>query len=253
LTGFKVETGIRKAEKLDTGSSIFNSLLGGGLATCAITDLFGAAATGKTQFAFQSALLCSLEHPANDGKPSTIFVDCAGSFRPERIIEMAEARKISHPSKILDQISSIKVRSVKEQHEASEMVLNSSVFYKCKLLIVDDATTNFAAEYAKDDQRDDVFVSRYYQLASYARKLAYIALSKNIAVLLTNSVRSRLSDANHAEDQKEVETMGDIISQFALFRLHFTKRESARQAKIVQPNVRVDTGNFEIKTVGIIP
>jgi RecA/RadA recombinase len=248
-----VDKGLKKAEKLDTGSRSFNTLLGGGLGTCAITDVYGAAATGKTQFAFQNALTCTLRN-SESKEPSVVFVDCAGSFRPERIAEMAEARQVSNRSQVLDRITSICVRSVSEQHEASERILNSGMFRQCKLLIVDDITTNFGVEYAGEiDKQEEVFVSRYYQLATYVRKLAYIALSRSMAVLLTNSVRSRFAGGDRKIDQREVETMGEIISEFALFRLHFTKRGMTRQAKMVQPFVRIDTANFNIETVGIVP
>ncbi len=253
LRSDRVDLGIRKAEKLDTGSSSFNSLLGGGLATCAITDLYGAAATGKTQFAFQNALYCSLKE-SQSRKPRVVFVDCAGSFRPERIAEMAEARQLSSAGEILDRITSVYVRSVTEQREINELILNSDMFTQCKLLIVDDITANFAVEYPADaDGQEEVFVSRYYHLATYVRKLAYIALSRNMAVLLTNSVRSRLSERDQKIDQTEVETMGEIISEFALFRLSFSKRDRLREAKIVQPFVRNASTNFNIETMGIVP
>ena len=46
--------------------------------------------------------------------PKVIFVDCAGSFRPERIVEMAETR-LFDSKKILEGITSVYVRSVSEQ------------------------------------------------------------------------------------------------------------------------------------------
>lgn len=245
---------LAKAEKLDTGSNSFNSLLGGGLPTFAVTDVYGAAATGKTQFAFQNALISSLRDAGNDEKPRVVFVDCAGSFRPERIAEMAEERGVRKPKEILDRISSIYVRSVAEQHEATERILTSNIFDRCKLLIVDDITTNFVAEYPGDVQHlEDTFISRHFELSTYARKLAYIGLTRKLAVLLTNSVRSRLPSEDKKSSQLEVETTGDIISQFALFRLYFTRRGITRQARIVQPFVENDTTTFNIERRGIVP
>lgn len=245
---------LAKADKLDTGSNSFNSFLGGGLPTCAVTDVYGAAATGKTQFAFQNALISSLRDPGNDKKPRVVFVDCAGSFRPERIAEIAEERGIQKPKETLDRISSIYVRSVVEQHEATERILTSDLFNRCKLLIVDDITTNFVAEYPGDVQhQEDTFISRHFELSTYARKLAYIGLTRELAVLLTNSVRSRLPIEDKKSTQLEVETTGDIISQFALFRLHFTRRGISRQGRIVQPFVENDTTTFNIERRGVVP
>jgi DNA repair protein RadA len=253
-----------EAEKLDTGSLALNDLLGGGLATCAITDVYGAAATGKTQFAFQNALIASVENIENENrsKPTVFFVDCAGSFRPERIAEMAEARGLS-PNAILDRIYSVYVRSVSEQKEASERFLNSDLFNRSKLLIVDEITTNFAAEYpGESENHEDSYVSRYIELSTYVRNLAYISLTRRIAILLTNSVRSRLVPSSQQREISkslhsssiEVETTGDIISQFALFRLLFTKRGSTRQAVVIQPFILSEKpANFKIERKGIVP
>jgi DNA repair protein RadA len=251
----RFSSSISRAEKLNTGSNAFDSLLGGGLPTCAITDVYGAAATGKTQFAFQSALISSLKDPGIDvNRPRVVFVDCAGSFRPERIVEMAEARGIGKSKEMLDRISSIHVRSVAEQHEASERILTSDLFNGCRLLVVDDVTANFVAEYPGDIQhKEDTFISRHFELSTYARKLAYIGLTRRLAVLLTNSVRSRLPRGNKNPAQLEVETTGEIISQFALFRLHFTKQGSIRLGRIVQPFVENDTIKFSIERSGILP
>jgi DNA repair protein RadA len=249
---------IEKAEKFDTSSDSFKKLLGGGLPTCAITDVYGAAATGKTQFAFQNALIASLQYAGTDEtEPAVIFVDCAGSFRPERIAEMAESRGVTTPHKVLDRISSIYVRSVADQKHANERILNSDLFPRSKLLIVDDITTNFAVEYpGESEDREDTYIARYLELSTYVRNLAYIALARKMAVLLTNSVRSRISpqtDSKVPTSSVEVETTGDIISQFVLFRLHFTKSGTRRQATVVQPFVSNPVANFSIERKGIVP
>jgi RecA/RadA recombinase len=247
---------LERAQRLDTGSESFNKLLGGGLATSAITDVYGAAATGKTQFAFQNSVLSSslASNAEKNGKPRVVFVDCAGSFRPERVAEIAEERGSARPSEVLDQISTIYVRTVAGQKEASEQILSSDHFDRCKLLVVDDITTNFVAEFPGDKEHEEnTYVSRYLELSSYVRKLAYIALTRKLAVLLTNSVRSRLSDENKRLNSVEVETIGDIISQFALFRLHFTSRGTIREGRIVQPFVQNPMAQFRIEKRGVVP
>lgn len=256
---------IRQAEKIDTGSSSFNSILGGGLSKCALTDVYGAAATGKTQFAFQNAVMASANSRSwEQRKPLVVFVDCAGSFRPERIAEIAEARGIKSEI-ILDLISSIYVRSVAEQHEASEQIMTNEIFDHCELVIVDDVTTNFMAEYSsiydqENERREknrhngqDVLIYRHFQLATYARKLAYLALSKNLAVLLTNSARSNIDNPKGNLRSEERETTGDTISEFGLFRLHLTKYGNIRTAEVIQPYVSKNRTNFSIESRGIVP
>ncbi|MHB1909106.1 MAG: ATPase domain-containing protein [Nitrososphaerales archaeon] len=235
-----------KGEKLETGSQTFDRLLGGGLATRSVTDVYGQAATGKTQFAFQNAVMATLKEKSD---LPVVFVDCAGSFRPERIAEIAETRGYS-ASSVLDRISTIYVRSVAEQQEASKRILSMDQFQKCRLLVVDDVTTNFAAEFGQTKEEGDTFIERYYALSAYARKLAYIAITRNLAVLLTNSVRSRIENSTSGY---EGETTGEIISAFTLFRLHFTKEGTKRRARIVEPFVSYSSAEFSIESSGLVP
>ncbi|MGI0080447.1 MAG: hypothetical protein ACRECH_12585, partial [Nitrososphaerales archaeon] len=188
--GLKVLTSDHRAERLSTASTAFDTILGGGIATCAVTDIYGAAGTGKTQFAFQCSLLVSQRWTKEEktGPPLRVaFVDCAGSFRPERIAQMADVRGLSDEThSILESITAINVRSVSEQREASESILSREEFSKCKLIVVDDVTRNFVSEYGT---KESELILRQHELAIYARNLAYLALSKKAAVLLTNSVR----------------------------------------------------------------
>lgn len=238
----------RSAAKLTTASTAFDTILGGGLRTCAVTDIFGAAGTGKSQFAFQCSLLVSRSLPKEETKDSRVrrvaFVDCAGAFRPERIAEMAEARGLRDETQhILESISVINVRSVSEQRGASERILSGKEFSKCKLIVVDDVTRNFVSEYGTKEQE---LISRQHELALYARKLAYLSLFKNAAVLLTNSARSSM-------DGGEKETTGNLISQFALFRIHFRREDGRRSAEVLQPLTKNPMCNFEIESAGIVP
>ncbi|HKW04128.1 MAG TPA: hypothetical protein VJN71_02400 [Nitrososphaerales archaeon] len=227
---------------MPTGSSRLDSLLGGGISTCAVTDIFGAAGSGKTQFAFQCSAFVS-STPTNEPPDQNVaFVDCSGSFRPERILEIAEKRKIE-TSKMLDSILAIKVRTVAEQVESSERILGKG-FSNCKLIVVDDVTRNFVSEYGSGESG---IIPRQHALGKYVRRLTYIALSKNIAVLLTNSARSRM-------DAGERETTGDLISQFALFRIHFFKKELQRSAELLQPTEgKQNRCDFEITEEGLVP
>ncbi|MHB8566578.1 MAG: P-loop NTPase family protein [Nitrososphaerales archaeon] len=226
-------------ERISTGSSVFDSLFCEGLPIASVTDVYGAAATGKTQFAFQNAVMTCASKKAAENKPLVIFIDCAGSFRPERIAEIAESRGFSS-SRVLESISSVNVRSVSDQIVANSRILEQEMFSKCKLIIVDDVTMNFASEMNDSEQ----IIERQSLLSSYMRKLAYIANARDLSVLLTNSIRSR-------GDSSIGETTGDIISEYALFRVYFKKIDATRIASIEQPLLAKKAVRFEIETRGI--
>lgn len=223
-------------ERISTGSRSFDGLLGGGLPAASIIDIFGAAGTGKTQFAFQNIVMtCS---QSTDESPCAVFVDCSGSFRPERIVEIASARKLDSES-ILDKIYTIYVRDVAEQKFATERVGKEEMFSKCRLVVVDDATSNFVIEF-----RDNEIATRQVALSLYARSLGVLANSRGSTIVSTNSARSY-------GDRGEGETTGEIFSQFALYRLHFERKDKKRIATLLQPRSKKATISFEIAESGI--
>lgn len=204
-----------------------------------VTDIFGAAGTGKTQFALQNSIE-TCEHMNKSGKegPYVLFVDCSASFRPERIVEIAENRSFN-AGRILNNIYSFSARTVADQFEASRKLRYESAFSNCRLLIVDDVTANFVSEFKEGDVS-----TRQISLSIYARSLSLIANRRGVTVLLTNSVRSR-------GELGEGETTGEILSAYSLFRLHFTRQDRNRFASLVQPYPSNKQISFEIGMAGI--
>jgi RecA/RadA recombinase len=219
---------------------VFDLLLGGGLPVCCIVDVFGAAGTGKTQFCFQNIVTTSHYLKLDQEVTKAVFVDCSGSFRPERIVEIAGNRS-RDAENILNSISTIYARSSAEQFAISRKIEDEPSFSKCRLLIVDDITSNFVSDYSKESE----IPARQRALSLYARHLSYIANKKGLTVLLTNSVRSR-------GDFGEGETTGEVLSEYALYRLHFSRIERQRLATLVQPSLSRQQIIFEINQSGII-
>ncbi len=226
--------------KITTGSSFFDHLLGGGLPVCCVTDVFGAAGTGKTQFCFQNAVTtCQFLKGHERNEIRAIFVDCTGSFRPERILEIAENRAID-PKMVLESILSISVRSASAQMEVNRRLDEETPFARCRLLIIDDITSNFVSDFPKESE----LPARQRALLLYARHLSYLANKHALSVLLSNSIRSRGS-------QGEGETTGEVLSMFSPYRLHFSRMDRKRYAELVQPSLSGQKIEFEIGASGI--
>jgi len=226
--------------KITTGSSPFDDQLGGGLPICCITDVFGAAGTGKTQFSFQNAVTtCQFLHDLGVKGTKVVFVDCAGSFRPERIVEISDNRSVS-ASMVLESIYSISVRSAASQVEVNRRLEEEPSFSNCRLLIVDDVTTNFVSDFSKESE----IPARQRTISLYARRLAHLANKRGLSVLMSNSVRSR-------GDLGEGETTGEVLSEFCLYKLHFTRFNATRYSQLVQPSLSKRKITFEIGAAGI--
>lgn len=225
---------------ITTGSLNLDSLLKGGLPISSVTDVYGPFATGKTQFAFQNVVMTGNAVPSKPDRPSVVFVDCAGSFRPERIAEIAELRGIS-ASEILSATSTVSVRSVADQIVANTQLLQEDRFSKCRLVIIDDVTANFTSEMNSPEQ----IAERQSLLSSYIRKLAYFAITRRASVLLTNAVRAK------GEQEEPKEATGDIISEHVLFRLSFKRQNRNRFATVEQPLLARNSAEFEVTAKGI--
>jgi len=113
---------------LTTGSKELDKLLGGGIETGSITEIFGEFRTGKTQLCHtlcvtcqvSISLLCDLNQPTNQneqtnerkqldlnqggGEGKAMYIDTEGTFRPQRLVAIAERFKLD-PEKVLDNVA----------------------------------------------------------------------------------------------------------------------------------------------------
>lgn len=75
---------------LTTGSTEFDKLLGGGIETGSLTEIFGEFRTGKTQICHTLCITCQLPKEKGGGEGKAMYIDTEGTFRPERLASIAE-------------------------------------------------------------------------------------------------------------------------------------------------------------------
>ncbi len=78
--------------RCNTGSPDLNRILGGGIETDAITELIGEFGSGKTQICFTLSVLAQLPVDQGGFASKVCVIDTEGTFLPERIKQIAEAR-----------------------------------------------------------------------------------------------------------------------------------------------------------------
>ncbi|KAG5642451.1 recombinase rad51 [Asterophora parasitica] len=92
--GFQSATEVhaRRSElvHITTGSKQLDALLGGGIETGAITELFGEFRTGKSQICHTLAVTCQLPVSMGGGEGKCLYIDTEGTFRPVRLLAVAE-------------------------------------------------------------------------------------------------------------------------------------------------------------------
>ena len=78
--------------RLSTGATALDALLGGGIETGSITELFGEFRTGKTQICHTLCVTCQMGSDQGGGEGRALYIDTEGTFRPERIAEVRRGR-----------------------------------------------------------------------------------------------------------------------------------------------------------------
>jgi DNA repair protein RadA len=132
--------------RLTSGSKVLDELLGGGFETQSIIELFGEFGSAKTQIGHQ--LCVTVQLPTDQGglDGHAFFIDTENTFRPERIIQMAEAYELD-PDEVLEKIHVARAYNSSHQMLLVDKVKELSKGNPARLLVVDSLTAHFRAEY----------------------------------------------------------------------------------------------------------
>nr|XP_025877097.1 meiotic recombination protein DMC1 homolog isoform X2 [Oryza sativa Japonica Group] len=90
MTGSDLLIKRKSVVRITTGSQALDELLGGGIETLCITEAFGEFRSGKTQLAHTLCVSTQLPIHMHGGNGKVAYIDTEGTFRPERIVPIAE-------------------------------------------------------------------------------------------------------------------------------------------------------------------
>ncbi len=224
---------------ISTGSKALDALLGGGIHTGMITDIYGESGSGKSQLCFTLCANCARD------AVSTLFIDTAGTFRPERIVE------ISGSQLSLEKITYVRALTTIDQMSATKKILE----VQPRLVVVDSVTSLFSTEYSGPQ--------RHRALMKYLHELALLAINSHCAIVVTNMVRTAppitlIDQAGRNVAQAVIpweqrEYLGSSVSIYAHMRIKLEivdVANSSFQAILVQPAGR-GSAPFAITTLGI--
>ncbi len=231
---------------ITTGSKAIDSLLGKGIETQALTELIGEFGSGKTQLCHQ--LCVSVQLPPERGGLGSraLFIDTEGTFRPERVISVAQGLGMN-PDEVLGNI--IYARAFNSDHqmlladEAFSLVAQNNV----RLVIVDSVITHFRSEYPGRE----ALAPRQQKLNRHIHQLLRMADIYNLSVILTNQIQST-PDTFFGNPNKPAG--GNILAHGSTYRIWLRKsKESRRVAKIIDSPLHPESECiFSITTNGII-
>lgn len=209
---------------IPTGSKALDAMLGGGARGGFLTDVYGESGSGKSQLCFT---LC-----ANCAKAGgrAMFVDTAGTFRPERISEIAG-------SNVLDKVAFVRALHTGDQVAALAKARDMDL----QLLIVDTLTSLFSAEYAGP--------ARHLAVMSHMHDLSAFAITSGCTVVATNMVRNALTEGRPLQR----EYLGSSVSIYSHAKIKLEIENAAKaqfRATTIQPLAK--PAGFSITSRGIL-
>ncbi len=236
----------QEINKISTGSQNLNNLLGGGIETRAMTEAFGAFGSGKSQIAHQIAVNVQLPENQGGAAGKAVWIDTEGTFRPERIKQIAEAQGLDF-EKTLKNI--FVARAFNSDHQMLLVDKVKDLIKKgepIKLLIIDSMTAHFRAEFTGRGMLAD----RQQRINRHLHSLMRVAEASNIAIYMTNQVM-----ANPAVMFGDPTTAigGHIVGHASTYRIYLRRgKKGSRVAKMVDsPNLPEAECVFFLTEAGI--
>lgn len=235
--------------QLSTGSKELDKLLQGGIETGSITEMFGEFRTGKTQLCHQLAVTCQLPIDMGGGEGKALFIDTEGTFRPERLLAIAERYGLNG-SDVLDNVAY--ARAYNSDHQTTLLVQASAMMTETRyaLIIVDSATSLYRTDYSGRGELAD----RQAHMAKFLRTLHRIADEFGVAVVITNQVVAQVDGASMFQADPKKPIGGNIMAHASTTRLYLRKgRGDSRVCKIYDsPSLPESEAVFAISQEGII-
>jgi len=236
-----------EVKNISTSSKNLDNLLGGkGVETKAITEAYGAYGSGKTQLGLQLAVNVQLPIDKGGANGKAVFIDTEGTFRPERIKQIAEAIG-ANPEKVLKNIFVARAFNADHQilliDKIGEMIKNEEPI---KLVIIDSLTAHFRAEYAGRGMLAD----RQQKLNKYLHSLMRLAEMHNLAVFVTNQV---MANPAMMFGDPTVAVGGNIVAHGSTYRMYLRRgKKDSRVAKLIDsPNLPENECIFFLTQAGI--
>lgn len=235
----------KKVQRISTGSKELDDLLGGGVETGSITEIYGEFRTGKTQISHNLAVTTTLPEAEGGVNGKCLFIDTEGTFRPERIIPIAKRFDLD-PDEVLDKILVGRAFSAEQQVRIGKKLKGIIPKKDIKTIIVDSLTNRFRAEYVGRG----VLAERQQKINVHLHDLYRVANAYNVAVFGTNQV---LSDPDTYFGNPTRPVGGNVLGHNVTHRIWVRKGKGPKRvAKVVDsPILPESEAVFQIADKGI--
>ncbi|XP_064457152.1 meiotic recombination protein DMC1/LIM15 homolog [Ornithodoros turicata] len=250
LTALEVSERRRLVYRIPTGSKELDKLMGGGVESMAITEVFGEFRTGKTQLSHTLCVTCQLPGDNGYSGGKAIFIDTENTFRPDRLREIADRFNLDHDAMLENILYS---RAFTSEHQMDMLDQVAAKFHEeagiYRLLVVDSIMALFRVDFSGRAELAD----RQQKLAQMLSKLQKISEEYNVAVFITNQMTADPGAAMSFQADPKKPIGGHILAHASTTRIALRKgRGEVRIAKIYDsPDQPENEASFAITPGGI--
>jgi DNA repair protein RAD51 len=250
-TGFQSATDKLIASReiifIGTGSGELDGLLGGGMETGSITEIFGEFRTGKSQICHTLCVTCQKPLDQGGAEGKAIYIDTEGSFRPAKLVAIAERFGMS-PEHVLENVICARAHNTEQQFELLQDAAALMSETRFALLVVDSCTALYRTDYSGRGELSE----RQMHLGQFLRQLTRLAEEFGVAVVITNQVVANPDGMSFAKDANKP-IGGNIIAHASTTRLKFKKgRGENRVCQVYDsPTLAESECTFSIGPAGI--
>jgi len=208
-----------------TGSRSLDELLGGGVETQAITELYGEYGSGKTQLCHTLCVTCQLPPEKGGLGGGALYIDTESTFRPERLYQIAEARGLD-PMEVLSKVIFTRIYNSSHLELVVKNLGEIVEKHGIRLVVVDSVISLHRAEF----NGRGTLADRQQRLNNLIHRLLRVAEVYNIAAVVTNQVQAQ-PDTFFGDPTKPAG--GHIIAHACTYRIYLKKAGQERKAIVV--------------------
>jgi DNA repair protein RadA len=154
-----------------------------------------------------------------------VYIDTEGTFRPERLAQIAEARGMD-PEAVLSRVMVARAYNSAHQELIAKDLGRIIEKNKIKLVIVDSAVAHYRAEFLGRG----TLAERQQRLNRFMHQLLRTAEIYNIAIILTNQVQSA-PDSFFGDPTRA--TGGHVVAHTSTYRIYLRKAGKNRIARMI--------------------
>ena len=210
-----------------TGCTQLDGLLNGGCETRAIIEVYGEFRTGKTQIAHQICVTVQLPPEKGGLGANALYVDAEGTFRPERLVQIAEKYPELNPEEVLENVMYARAYNSDHQTIIIDKLPGLVKEKNIKLVIVDSLISHFRAEYVGRGTLSE----RQQKLNRFMHKLLQLAEAHDVCIFLTNQV---MASPGLFFGDPTTPVGGHVVAHASTYRMYLRKSKSnKRVARLV--------------------